>query len=220
MIAIAKSSAIASAQTSSDRSQTSSHDLFLALLPRIRRNAQFAFRHLDREERDEATQAAVVHAWTAYERLVRLGKENVAYAVPLARYAVARVRDGRPVGSRLGSRDILSERGRRRRGACLERLDQHDGRFDWKEIVVEDRHAGPAAVATMRVDFDSWLATLSGCDRRVAEVLATGETTLLTAKRFDVAPSRISQLRRKLYILWMQFQGELGVTARATPTCA
>ena len=217
MIAIASrstSAAAAQAPTNCDHDQTP-HDQFLALLPRIRRNVDFAFRHLDHEARDEAVQAAVVHAWTAYEQLMRLGKENLAYAVPLARYAVARVRDGRPVGSRLGTRDVMSERGRRRRGECLERLDQHDG-SGWREIVVEDRHAGPAAIATMRIDFDSWLAYLPRRDRRVAEALAGGETTLLAAKRFGLALSRISQLRRKLYLLWLAFQGEL----KTVSTCS
>ena len=213
MIAIAKSSASTQAQTNGGPTQTS-HDLFLALLPRIRRNVRFAFRRFDHEERAEAIQAAVAHAWTAYEQLVRLGKENLAYAVPLARYAVARVRDGRPVGSRLGTRDVMSERGRRRRGECIERLDQHDG-SGWREIVVEDRHAGPAAVATMRIDFASWLASLSGRDRRVAEVLAGGESTKLAAKRFGVAPSRISQLREKLRRLWLEFQGEPGAAGQS-----
>ena len=51
------------------------------------------------------------------------------------------------------------------------------------------------------------------------EVLAGGETTLLAAKRFGVAPSRISQLREKLRRLWLVFQGELGVTGRPASAC-
>jgi hypothetical protein len=68
----------------------------------------------------------------------------------------------------------------------------------------------------MRLDFDSWLASLSHRDRQIAEVLAGGETTLLAARRFSLAPSRISQLRQELHLLWLQFQGEL----KTVSTCS
>ena len=61
----------------------------------------------------------------------------------------------------------------------------------------------------MRIDFDAWLATLSRRERRIAKVLAEGETTGGAAKKFGVSPSRISQMRSQLKRAWQLFQGEL-----------
>jgi hypothetical protein len=94
----------------------------------------------------------------------------------------------------------------------MDRLDQHDPvSGDWKEVVIEDRRSGPADIATMRVDFGEWLRKLPRQLRSIAKVLATGETTGATARRFNVSSARISQLRRELQDAWMEFQGELAV---------
>jgi hypothetical protein len=72
--------------------------------------------------------------------------------------------------------------------------EEQDG---WREVLVEDHRVGPAQTAMMRLDFASWLSTLTHRDRQIAEVLAGGESGLLAAQQFGVAPSRITQLRRK-----------------------
>ncbi len=82
--------------------------------------------------------------------------------------------------------------------------------------MVEDRHAGPAAVASTRIDFAAWLRILRPRERRIANVLASGETTGDVARRFDVSHGRISQIRRELKRSWGSFQGEVeGVVAGA-----
>jgi DNA-binding NarL/FixJ family response regulator len=75
-------------------------------------------------------------------------------------------------------------------------------------IVVEDRHVGPAEVAATRMDFAAWLRVLPGRLRKIARVLATGETTTTVAKRFHVSQGRISQIRMELKQAWERFQGE------------
>ena len=97
----------------------------------------------------------------------------------------------------------------------LDRYDVKDGQ--WREIVVEDKNATPADIAATRIDFAAWLDTLPRRQRRIAETLATGESTGCTARKFHVSPGRISQLRRKLFDAWREFQGEiLGSPAVAT----
>jgi hypothetical protein len=188
--------------------EQSDHKQFLALLPAIRGHAGMTFRHLRSEARQEAVASAVAHAFVAFVRLSELGRAELIYASPLARFAVCRVRDGRQIGCRSNSRDALSDRCRLRKGVRFEGLNQDEGGApEWREIVVEDRRAGPADIAATRLDFASWLETLSSHDRQVAEVLATGETTMLAAKRLGVTAGRISQLRRKLYKAWRRFQG-------------
>ena len=79
---------------------------------------------------------------------------------------------------------------------------------EWKEVVVEDKHAGPAEVAATRIDFAAWLGILPTRLRRIAKVLATSESTKQVAKQFQISPGRVSQIRRELMECWDQFQGE------------
>lgn len=93
----------------------------------------------------------------------------------------------------------------------VERLDRFDEEDEaWHEVVVEDRHAGPAATAAARIDIADWFDRLPTKKRRIAATLATGETTKRTARRFNVSPGRISQLRRELHESWQLLQGEPG----------
>ena len=51
----------------------------------------------------------ICNACAAFFRLVEVGKTDLAYPSALARYGVARVRDGRKVGCRLNINDIASD---------------------------------------------------------------------------------------------------------------
>ena len=105
------------------------------------------------------------------------------------------------------------------RPVTVERLDKYDTEEDaWQEIVLEDRHAGPAEVACVRLDFAAWLKLLSRRYRRIAEVLAIGETTNAAARRFHVSAGRVSQIRKELKRVWERFQGEGLETAPALAT--
>jgi len=84
------------------------HAGFLAMLPRIQKNARFAFRNLPPEEREEAVAEVLANAWRAYARLAELGRLNLAYPTVLARYGIVRVYDGRRVGNRLSGDEVLS----------------------------------------------------------------------------------------------------------------
>ena len=84
--------------------------------------------------------------YRAWVRLVRRGKESVAYPTPLAQFAIRQVRDGRRVGGRQNAQDILSPCASRLHGFTVERFDQRDPQTGiWNEQLVEDRRAGPAA---------------------------------------------------------------------------
>lgn len=92
----------------------------------------------------------------------------------------------------------------------VDRLDKFDPvAQEWQDILVEDRHAGPAEVAASRIDTASWLRSLPTRNRRIARVLAKGETTKATAKLFDISPARVSQLRREFHESWRAMHGEL-----------
>ena len=185
------------------------HRQFLAMLPVIGNYADHAFRHLDPEGREDAVHEVLANAVVAFARLVELGKPHLAYPTVLARYGVARLRQGRRVGNRLRIGEVLSEYAQRQKGFAVERLDRFEERRGcWQQIVVEDRRAGPAEVACLRIDFADWLALQPKRNRQIAESLAVGDTPCEVARRFSLSQGRISQLRRALRESWNAFQGE------------
>ncbi len=131
-------------------------------------------------------------------RLFSLGKAELAYPSVLARYGAAQAREGRRVGGRLNANDVMSHYAQRRRGFEVEWIDH---------MMPEDRTATPAEVATARMDIAAWLETLTPRNREIASLLAVGESTGETAKRFGLSPGRISQLRGELCESWEAFQG-------------
>jgi len=150
------------------------HKAFLALLPAILKHAMCAFAYLKPEARAEAVAEVVAYACQTYARLVELGKTDVAYPIPLARYGVKQTRDHRKVGGHLNVRNVLSRYCQTRKGVVVERLDKFDKTEEvWQEALVEDKTAGPADTARVRLDFSSWLAWLKRRDRRIAESCET-----------------------------------------------
>ena len=189
------------------------HDRFLTMLPQIRAQARVAFGSKSPERREELIAEVFANCWVAFVRLMERGLGDVVYPTPLAQYAIRQVRSGRKVGGSLNVNDVSSGYAQKSKGFSMESLDQYSQRKkQWKEILVEDRHTGPAETAASRIDVGEWLRSLPKRSRRIAETLALGETTKKAARKHGVSAGRISQLRRELKGNWEAFQGEL-VTA-------
>jgi hypothetical protein len=185
------------------------HEAFLAMMPTVKAHAKIAFRHLLAEAREEAVQEVLCNACSAFARLVERGKADLAYPSVLARYGVAQVNAGRKVGCSLNINDVASDYCQRRKNVMVERLDAYDAEEDaWQEVIVEDKHAGPADVAITRIDFATWLELLPKRLRKIATFLASSETTTAAARRFRVSKGRISQIRKQFHMAWNQFQGD------------
>jgi hypothetical protein len=109
----------------------------------------------------------------------------------------------------VGAKDIGSQHAQRRHGFTVETLDCLDqDTGEWREILIEDRHAGPAETAAARIDVGDWFAQLPSRQRRIATTLASGESATNTARKYSVSGARISQLRREFERSWAEFQGE------------
>ena len=135
---------------------------FLEMLPVLRRQAHLAFRHVNDELREELVAETIANAFVAFVRLVERGKEDLAYPTPLAQFAIRQIRVGRRVGGHLNCRDLASHYCQVSKDVRLERLDRFDKENGcWLEVLVESRHAGPAEVAAMRIDFATWLKMLT-----------------------------------------------------------
>lgn len=199
MIVIAKPSVCADA----------TRERFLQMLPAIREQASVAFRAEHPEAKEDLTAEVIANSYVAFVRLVERGKEHLAYATPLAHYAIRQVRAGRIVGSRLNVQDVTSLHARLRKQISVERLDKFDREAgEWKEVLVEDRHAGPAETAASRIDLAAWYRSLGRQKRRVARLLARGETTGSAARLAGLTAGRVSQVRRELQQSWAVFQGQ------------
>ncbi len=184
------------------------NDRFLRLLPTIQKQAEFAFRRIPVERREELVQETIAAAYDMFLRLCRKGKTDLVYATPLTKFAVRHVRAGRRSGSRCNSLDITSPacRGKRVVIEQLNRFDHHRGQ--WRDVLIEDRTAGPAETAAARIDWTAWLDSLSRRHRRIACSLAGGETTGAAARKFRISAARISQLRMWFRENWNQFHEE------------
>ena len=182
---------------------------FEQLLPLIKKQVCVAFRDSSRSEREELIAETIANCFVAYVRLIERGLGHLIYPTPLAQYAIKQIHAGRRVGSKLNVRDVTSDYCQNKKKFRVQRLDHYDSEEGgWREILVEDRRATPADVAATRLDFAAWLQTLRRKERRVAELLSTGESTKVAARRFRISPARISQLRRELRNCWLTFQGE------------
>ena len=190
-------------------SSARSHDKFSELLPSMRAQARYAFRNLTPNARTDATQEVVVLAFVMFGNLVRAGRAHLAFATPLVQYAIRQYRVGRRVGIPINCNDVTSEQAQRARGFKLKSLDRCESATgEWREVLVEDRRAGPAETAAARIDLTTWYRSLPVRNRKLAKVLATGETTGAVAKKFKVSAGRISQVRRELEQSWVAYQAE------------
>jgi hypothetical protein len=186
------------------------NDLFISMLPQIVDQAEYAFRQVPAGVREELVQETIAQAYAMFVRLCHRGKTSLAYATPLAKFAIRHVRAGRRMGSSCNSQDVMSPCAGAAKGFVIRRLDRFDRRnCAWREALVEDHTAGPAEIAATRLDFSGWLSTLSTRDRKLAETLAMGETTGGVARMFRISSARVSQLRRELCANWHRFVGEL-----------
>jgi hypothetical protein len=204
---------------SSNKTEPTEHAAFLQMLPAIRRTAEINFRKLCPELKHDLIEEVIANCFVAFVRLVDRGRADRALPGPLARYAIAQVRAGRRVGSRLRIGDALSAYAQYRKQFFVERLDYFDEEEDcWREVLVADKRATPADLAAWRIDFGEWLRRLTARLRKIALALASGETTKAVARMFGVSPARISQFREWLRKSWEAFQS--GSSAGSGPRLA
>ncbi len=110
----------------------------------------------------------IATAYVAFVRLVEQGKQDLAYATPLANFAIRSVLDGRRAGMSMRRNDVMFEARGESGVKLIRRSDRID---DWYEALVEDHHAGPAETAATRIDLAGWLQSLPSRNRRIAKTL-------------------------------------------------
>jgi len=200
---------IAISKQTSQSAQVQGDEQFLQMVPAITRYARLAFRNLQPQDREEATSEVVCSAFCAFRRLARLGKQHLAFATPLARFAVAHFRGGRRVGNKLNSNDVASVVSQRQGGFCLKSLQSglsQEGVFI--EVLADNRLTPVPDQVAFRIDFPVWLRAQNRRDRALTKFLALGNSATEAARHFCVSEARVSQVRSQLRSSWQRFQGE------------
>src|SRR3954451_14915570 len=187
------------------------HAGFLSILPRVRLHAEVYFRHLKCAFRKEdAIAETVAISWKWYVRATAKGKDVNEFVGTLATYAARHVKNGRRLCGQERSRDAISPVAQTRHDfttASLPDSSSLDGNVLDEALHDNTRSPVPDQVC-FRLDFPSWLNTLSDRDRRVVADLMAGERTLDVADRHGLSPARVSQLRREFMDGWQHFCGD------------
>jgi hypothetical protein len=106
------------------KSPTAWHDAFGAMLPAIRKQASYAFRHMRPQAKKDAVAEVVCAVCTAFAWLVAQGKAHVACPSALTRFAVKQYRCGRRAGCRWNVKDVASDHGQFWKRVIVKHLDQ------------------------------------------------------------------------------------------------
>ena len=88
-------------------------------------------------------------------------------------FAIRQVARGVAWRARSNVCDVGSRRNQLVKNVVVERLDHfYSENNEWREVLVEDRHAGPAETAAVRIDFEVWFRSLTPKKQQIARTLA------------------------------------------------
>jgi hypothetical protein len=181
---------------------------FLVALPRITRHARCYFRHVPcRDRKADFVSEVVGLAWRWWLRLVQRGKDPRSFVSTLATFAARAVRCGRRVCGQERAQDALSAVAQQRHAFDVGSLPQIStlNPNPLAEALTDNTVSPIPDQVQFRCDFPDWLTTRSQRDRAVVVEMAKGERTNALARRFNISPARVSQLRRTFYEDWLRF---------------
>jgi hypothetical protein len=162
-------------------------------------------------------------AWRWFCRLAHKGKDARQFPIVFARYVCRAVQQGRRLCGQPRVPDVLDPSAQYRHGFRVEPLpsstrvdldhlygDVHrQGQLDVFEERLADNTVTPVPdQAAFRIDFPTWLATLTARERRLIRAMARNERTKDLSRQFQLSPGRISQLRRDFHQDWTRFCGD------------
>jgi hypothetical protein len=186
------------------------HEQFAALMPKFKVAARFAFRRLNRSDRDEAILDVCAAAWCSWHGLIQRGKDPLEIGpYGILANAIRYVKNGRRVGnpgSGRGRLDLWNHRSQKALGCRLLSLSSAQREGERRAWVANDRRSSPADNAVFLVDFEDWLGRLPERRRRAAELLSQGYGTGEVAGQLGVTAGAISQARVELARSWEAFQ--------------
>src|SRR5262249_28823513 len=162
-------------------------------------------------------------AFEAHVTLKARGRNPAEFPSMLASFAALHVKNGRHVGGRRSSRDVLSRKAQQRHGFRVEPLpistrtafdnlyaEVHgQQKQDALEECLRDNTQTPVPdQVAFRLDFPAFLQTLTDRDRQMARALAAGHAAKHVADQFGLTPGRVTQLRQQWQREWLISQGD------------
>jgi hypothetical protein len=198
------------------RSRRALHARFLTILPRLQTHGAIFFRHLwCPDQKADAIAEMVALAWQWYVRLAQQGTDAARFPGALAAYAARAVRSGRRLCGQEPAQEALSPRAQQRHHFTVARLPDCGTAASPYADALRDNTVSPIPdQVAFRLDFQAWLRTRTGRDRRLIAALALSERSAAVAARFGLSPGRVSQLRREYREDWLRFCGALAAAAR------
>jgi hypothetical protein len=196
------------------------HLAFLLILPRIEAHARVWSRHVACPGLKEDFVCEVVAiCWRSFLRLAERGRDASEFASALASVVVKAVRSGRRLCGQQRARDAMSPAAQRSGGFRVEDLLPSSANQErlyhepfgqrlkdaFEERLCDNTQTPVVEQVVFRLDFPTWLATLSDRNRRVIDDLMAGEGTGDVARKFGLTPGRVSQLRRQFEDDWTVF---------------
>lgn len=191
---------------------------FLAILPSLERRFRYEFSGMPPERRDEAIAEATALAWNGYQRVAKRGKPASMFAATIARFASKQTKCGRTLASPSNSSDVLSRKAQYKRGIRVGshfsnsgpiRQKRKSSETGWVEALEERKPRNIPRQVAFRVDFETWLGSLSERYQSIIADFAAGYSTKEVSERFGVSAGRISQIRRELENSWNSFHSPI-----------
>jgi hypothetical protein len=150
----------ASASPSKSRPNPLHAPFLTQVLPRVERHGRVYFRHVKSPDRKEELLAELRGlAWKWYVRLVRRGKDVLAFVSALATYAARAVNSGRRVCGHERKKDVLSPVAQRLHGFYVGKLPDFstlDGN-PLEDALVDNTVSPVPDQVAFRLDFPAWL---------------------------------------------------------------
>jgi hypothetical protein len=200
------------------------HDQFVALLPKLHTHAAIYFRGIQCPDRKADTiNEMIALAWRWFLRLKEKGKDISKFTMVFVYLVAKAVKSGRRICGQEKSKDVLSRLAQQRHNFTVESLptstrvahehlygEPHGQRkLDSYEERLQDNLISPIPdQVQFRIDFPSWLATLTPRERRLIRAMARNERTSDLSKEFEVSPGRISQMRKEFQKGWERFTSD------------
>lgn len=175
------------------------HDMFVDALPWMQRIANYRFRHLDGDSREEAVQNTLTLAWKGLRRLDEQDRTDAGLLKSVLWYSIRQTKAGRAIqGTNHKKAKDAIEHGKR-------------GKVRFESVLPDDFISKSTPIldaVSFRVDVPRFMATLTERQQAMAEDLMVGKGTAEVAERFGVTAGAVSQFRARFKRLFDEFFAE------------
>jgi hypothetical protein len=193
---------------------------FVALLPRILPQLKKGCRIVRcAASRDDFIAEALGLCWKMFRRAMAKGKDVASFIITMAKYAARAVRCGRTVCGQQKAKDVLSLTAKLTHGVVVEQFGSGSSHYEelygevdgqkrrdlLDEVLAENIVTAVPDQVAFRIDWPRFMASRPERDQKIMAYLANGSTNLEAAKKFNVSPGRVSQLRRAWCEEWQMF---------------